>query len=406
MRLSELENNQTGSITKVLGHGAFRKRITEMGFVKSKVVKVIKNAPLQDPIEYQLMGYNISLRRSEASLIEVVSEEDATSITQSAFEGTFTEETPQITDREKGNTINVAFVGNPNSGKTSLFNNASGSHEKVGNYGGVTVDAKEATIRQDGYKINIVDLPGTYSITEYTPEELFVRTQLIDHMPDVVINVVDASNLERNLFLTTQLIDMNIKVIIALNMFDELMQKGISLKHAELGKMLGIPVVPTIAIKGQGIPELMKKIIDVYEDKDPIVRHIHINYGPTIEDSIDKIKAVIKVNKEITDRFSTRYLSIKLLENDSATAKLLEGCKNFAAIMEKVKTEIRKLEKEYGEKSETIVTDAKYGFISGALSETLTESREKKRERSREIDNFITHKIWGFPIFIFWKIRQ
>ena len=400
MRLSDLTNNQIGIITRVFGHGAFRKRITEMGFVRTKAVLVIKNAPLQDPIEYHIMGYNVSLRRSEASLIEVISEEEALNEDSSAFEGTFTEDRLKISAQEKSKTINLALVGNPNSGKTSLFNCASGSHEKVGNYGGVTIDAKEATIKQNGYTIKIVDLPGTYSITKYTPEELFVRTHIIENMPDIVINVVDASNIERNLFLTTQLIDMNIKVIIALNMYDELEKKGAVLKYNELGKMVGIPIIPTIAVKGQGISELMNKAIEVYEDKDPIVRHIHINYGTTIEDSISKVQAVIKTNTQITDLFSSRYLSIKLLENDNATAKQLKGCKNFEEIMATAKAEIQKLEKEYSEKSETIITDAKYGFITGALTETLIESREKKRERSREIDNFITHKIWGFPIFI------
>jgi len=303
IRLSNLINDETGVITKVLGHGAFRKRITEMGFVRGKKVKVIKNAPLQDPIEYEIMGYNVSLRRSEAQLIEVLSEESSRLLEQIPFEGMITNDILKISKREKGKIINVALVGNPNCGKTTLYNFASGSHERVGNYGGVTIDAREAVIKQDGYTLKIVDLPGTYSITEYTPEELFVRTHIADNMPDIVINVIDASNLERNLFLTTQLIDMNIKVVIALNMYDELQRKGVVLKYKELGKMIGIPIIPTVAVKGKGISELIEKIIDVYEDRDPIVRHIHINYGNTIEDSITKIQTVIKFNKEIRDRY-------------------------------------------------------------------------------------------------------
>ncbi len=408
MRLSELSNNQTGIITKVLGHGAFRKRITEMGFVKNKLVKVIKHAPLQDPVEYEIMGYNVSLRRSEAALIEVVSESEIDQPELSVSQGTLIEDRLKISAKEKTNSINIALVGNPNCGKTTLFNYASGSHEKVGNYSGVTVDIKEATIKQDGYKLNVTDLPGTYSITEYSPEELFVRTHIMEKMPDVVVNVIDASNIERNLFLTTQLIDMNIKVIIALNMYDELEQKGIVLKYKQLGQMLGIPIVPTVAVKGKGIPELLKKIIEVYEEKDPTVRHIHINYGTMIEDSIGKIKSLILPNKEITDRFSSRYISIKLLENDKATAQLLKDCGNYTAIIDRAKVEVDKLEKEYGEKSETIITDTKYGFISGALAETLTENSKKKPNRSNTIDNLLTHKIWGFPIFfaIMWLIFQ
>lgn len=400
-QLSELRDGEKGIITKVLGYGAFRKRITEMGFVKGKEVKVIKNAPLQDPVEYEIMGYNVSLRRSEASLVEVVSFENAGHLEKAVFEGTVTEDTLKTTAQQKGNIITVALVGNPNCGKTTLFNYASNSHEKVGNYGGVTVDVKEATIKQDNYTLKISDLPGTYSITEYTPEELFVRTHIAEKMPDVVINVVDSSNLERNLFLTTQLIDMNIKVVIALNMFDELEQKGIILNYSELGKMIGIPIIPTIAVKGKGITELVQEVIKVYEDKEPTQRHIHINYGNTIEHSIKQIQTEIRKNKDITNRFSTRYLAIKLLENDKTTLKQLNDCDNFDVIAQKSQTEITKLEKEYGEKSETIITDAKYGFIAGALLETTSQSKEKKREEFKNFDFLLTHKIWGFPIFIF-----
>ncbi|HEY4787900.1 MAG TPA: FeoB small GTPase domain-containing protein, partial [Bacteroidales bacterium] len=408
IRLSSLVNDETGVITKVLGHGAFRKRITEMGFVRGKTVKVIKNAPLQDPIEYEIMGYNVSLRRSEASLIEVITEEDAEMMAQIPFKGTIATDILKTSLREKGKTINVALVGNPNCGKTTLYNYASGSHERVGNYGGVTVDAREAEIRMDGYTLNIVDLPGTYSITEYTPEELYVRSHITENNPDVVINVIDASNLERNLFLTTQLIDMNIKVVIALNMYDELQRKGTVLKYMELARMIGIPIIPTIAVKGKNIDHLMKKVIDVYEDRDPIVRHIHINYGSEIENSIAKIKAAIKLNKEITDHFSSRYLAVKLLENDKTTLRQLKDCANFDEIKSISQHEIQKLEKEFGEKSETIITDAKYGFIAGALGETMVESREERRQNSRLIDNLITHKVFGFPIFIFfmWLMFQ
>lgn len=409
LNLADLSNGDVGLITKVLGHGAFRKRITEMGFVKGKAVKVIKNAPLLDPIEYEIMGYNVSLRRSEAKLIEVYSKENEHLFEQMAFGGTIDDEELKTTIRDKSNTINVALVGNPNCGKTTLFNFASGSHERVGNYGGVTVDAKEAEIKKDGYTLNIVDLPGTYSITEYTPEELYVRTHIIQSMPDVVINVIDASNLERNLFLTTQLIDMNIKVVIALNMYDELERKGVKLKYKELGEMLGIPIIPTVAVKGKGIDELSRKVIEVYEDKDPIVRHIHINYGSFIESAITKIQTEIRVNKDITNLFSTRYLAIKLLENDKTTQRELSHCENYQAIIARVNKEITKLENEYGEKSETIITDAKYGFVAGALKETQTvKTSEDKRKRSNEIDSILTNQYFGFPVFIFfmWLMFQ
>lgn len=408
IKLSELRENDTAVIAKIKGRGSFRKRIAEMGFIKGKTVKVIKNAPLQDPVEYEIMGYKVSLRRSEASLIEVISVNQFVENEQLLFQGTLIEERLQEKLKEKGRIINVALVGNPNSGKTTLFNFASGSHERVGNYGGVTVDAKEATIKQNGYTLKLVDLPGTYSISEYTPEELYVRRHITEKNPDVVINIVDSSNLERNLFLTTQLIDMDIKVVMALNMYDELGDKNLKLDFKALGRMIGIPIIPTVAVKGDGIKELFDKVIEVYEDKDPIVKHIHINYGNLIEKSILKLQDEIWKNPEIAARYSTRYLAIKLLENDRTTFKLLEEIPNYTVIEQIALNEIEKLEKEYGEISETIITDAKYGFIAGALKETCTELELRKNKKVGDIDNILTHKIWGFPIFIFfmWAMFQ
>ena len=406
--LCDLQNDEIGVIVKVLGRGTFRKRITEMGFVKGKEVKVIKNAPLQDPIEYEIMGYDISLRRNEAALIEVLLQSEAVEREHPAFKSSLSNENTITGTHEKGKIINVALVGNPNSGKTTLFNYTSGSHERVGNYGGVTVDSKEAYVKQDGYTLKIVDLPGTYSITEYTPEELFVRSHIMENRPDVVINVVDASNLERNLFLTTQLIEMNVKVVIALNMFDELQTKGTKLNYKELGRMLGIPIVPTVAVKGEGMTDLIAKAIEVYEGKEVTARLIDINYGTVVEDSITMVQSLLKENKEIVDRYSMRYLSIKLLESDKATLSLLKGCKNFDLISERSAMERKKIEKEYKEDAETVITDAKYGFIEGALSETFTESIKGKWKESRSIDYFLTHKFFGFPIFLFfmWLMFQ
>lgn len=408
LNLSDLSNSEEGVIVKVKGHGAFRKRITEMGFVKGKTVKVIKSAPLQDPIEYEIMGYRVSLRRSEAELIEVVTASNHYLLKEKKFQGTIDEEILKVSALEKGKIINVALVGNPNCGKTTLFNFASGSHERVGNYSGVTIDAKEGTMKKDEYIFNIVDLPGTYSVTEYSPEELYVRKFITESNPDIVVNVVDGSNIERNLYLTTQLIDMNIKVVIALNMWDELEKKGVRLKIDELGKMIGIPIIPTVASKGKGIDELFTKLIEVYEDKDPIVRHIHINYGIDIEEAIANIQKQIKLNKSITDKYSSRYLSIKLLESDKSTERLLKPYENFEKIIEESKKCIHKLEKKYNEKAETLVTDAKYGFVDGALKETLIESPDVRRKKVAEIDNIITHKIFGFPVFIFlmWLMFQ
>lgn len=395
--LSELNPGEEGYIAKVLGHGRFRKRINEMGFVAGKKVTVIKRAPLQDPVEYEIMGYRISLRNSEAEMIEIVSSTEQFEDKSQNY-GTI-DEGLKTSAIKKGKEINIALVGNPNCGKTTIFNYASGSHEHVGNYSGVTIDAKEATLKYGEYTINITDLPGTYSITEYSPEELYVRKHIIEKKPDIVVNVLDASNLDRNLFLTTQLIDMDIKVVIALNMFDELKDKDIDFRYDDFGKMIGIPVVPTIASKGTGVKELIQRIIRVYEDADPSVRHIHINYGSEIENAIKGIQSVIWENPSIGDRLSSRFLAIKLLEQDNETRRFLSQYNNYNEIIAEAEKRIEALEKEYSEQSETIITDAKYGFIDGALKETRTLPHEKPKRQIRKLDDLLTHKIWGFPIF-------
>ncbi len=406
--LAGLKTGDKAVIVKIKGHGAFRKRITEMGFVKGKTVKVIKNAPLKDPVEYEVMGYNVSLRRSEASLVEVVPCDQCDIQFSSDFHGTIQSDTLKQTLREKTTTINVAFVGNPNSGKTTLFNYASGSRERVGNYSGVTIEAKTAKFKKSGYTFNVSDLPGTYSITEYTPEELYVRKHIVEQKPDVVVNVIDSSNLERNLFLTTQLIDMDIKVVIALNMYDELERKGEKLNYESLGGMLGIPMIPTVAAKGKGIDSLLDKIIEVYEDREPTIRHIHINYGENLEHAIKRIREKIKEAPILTDNLSARFLAIKLLEKDKAATSRLNGNDKKDTILETSNKYIKRIESEYGEKAETVITDAKYGFIAGALKTTLSSPVKQRRKKSEAIDKYLTHKIWGFPIFIFfmWLMFQ
>lgn len=398
-RLSDLKTSEEGAIVKLSGHGSFRNRIMEMGFVKGERVRVIKNAPLQDPVEYEIMGYRVALRRSEAERIEVTRENAAARQAPSA-DNTISHHTVNRQFHGQTEKIHVALVGNPNSGKTSMFNVLSGSHERVGNYGGVTVDAKSAVISYGGYKIELVDLPGTYSVTEYTPEELYVRRHLLDKMPDVVINVVDASNFERNLYLTTQLIDMNIKVVIALNMYDELKGSGASLDHGSLGSMLGIPIVPTVASRGEGMKDLMSTVVSVFEDNEPMVRHIHINYGQDIEESILTLQNAIWENKDITARYSSRYLAIKLIEGDSNTLELLEQSANFQTVCDLVAAERARLEKIYHEDPEELVADAKYGFIRGALSETYKEPEKDRNEKTSRIDRVMTDKVWGIPIFL------
>ncbi|MGQ7871437.1 ferrous iron transport protein B [Sunxiuqinia sp. sy24] len=400
MRLSEVKNNETVIITKVLGHGSFRKRIMEMGFVRGKEVKVIKNAPFKGPIEFKILDYNITLRRSEASLIEVISVHEAEEQINSSFDGVIDQDILKKSASDKGRIINIALIGNPNCGKTTLFNFLSGSKEHVGNYSGVTISAKRASFNKFGFQFNLVDLPGTYSLTAYSPEEIYVRKYIWKETPDIVINVVDSSNLERNLFLTTQLIDMDIKVVCALNMYDELLKNQSNFNYEKMGEMMGIPIIPTISSKGKGIDDLLKKAIEVYEDRDPIVRHIHINYGQEIEKSIQRIRVKVKENKPIADKISSRFMALKLLEKDNETLFNLSRYSNFDEIKAITKEESRRIETLYNEDSETVITDSKYGFIAGALKENLKQKVNSGKSRSEKIDHFLTHPLLGMPIFI------
>lgn len=400
MKLSEVKYQDTVIITKILGHGSFRRRITEMGFVKGKEVKVIKNAPFNGPFEFKILDYNISLRKAEAELIEVVPVAEFEPVLAGDYQGTINLDKKPTDNNEKTRTINIALVGNPNCGKTTLFNFISKSKEKVGNYSGVTIDIKKAKFKAKGYKFNFYDLPGTYSLTAYSPEEIFVRKFIYEETPDIVINVIDSTNLERNLFLTTQLIDMDLKIVGALNMYDDLERKKIKFKFNELAHLLGIPFVPTISSKGIGLEELIDKVIEVYEGKDTISRHIHINYGKEIEKSISKIAQKVREDKPVADRLSTRFLAIKLLEKDPHIHELLSHYSNYGEIRQNTDLEIKKIESLHSEKSETVITDAKYGFITGALRETFVNPLRKQRTGSERIDDVLTNKYLGFPIFV------
>lgn len=475
MKLSDLKTGERGVIVKVMGHGGFRKRIVEMGFIKGKVVDVLQNAPLHDPVKYKLMGYEVSLRHSEADMIEIISVEEAERIEKenkqnksnnssdtydeaannaSVEDKSATNPTPltegQLRDAamKKRRTINVALVGNPNCGKTSLFNFASGAHERVGNYSGVTVDAKVGHAEFEGYEFNIVDLPGTYSLSAYSPEELYVRKQIIENTPDIIINVIDTSNLERNLYLTTQLIDMHLRMVCALNMFDETEKRGDNVDYAKLGELFGVPMIPTTFTTGRGVELLFHIIINMYEgldfldangNLDPevakgikqwheqysksekeqpdhdedfasgvkpkhnVFRHIHINHGNYIEEGITAIQAELKKETDLRHKFSTRYLAIKLLERDSDTEQLIKSSTShpdrILAVRDKATADVQTYTHE---DSETAIMDAKYGFIHGALQEAGYQTGNKKDtyQITHLIDNVITNKYVGFPIFI------
>lgn len=409
-----METGENGVIVKVNGHGSFRKRLIEMGFITGKKVSVILNAPLRDPIEYEILGYKLSLRRSEAEQIEVIGEHEAKDVLKEAHkyppldaddcdEEAYLDNMMEKLAEEREHIIRVALVGNPNCGKTSLFNVASGAHEHVGNYSGVTVDAKEGKFEYGGYKFVLVDLPGTYSLSAYSPEELYVRKNLIDNVPDVVINVVDASNVERNLYLTTQIIDMNLRTVVALNMFDELQAKGDKLDVHQLAWLLGVPVCPTVSRDGTGIPELFDTVIKIYTQSDPrLARHIHINHGAELEKSIDRIKFLLQQNQSLRDKYSTRYLAIKYLENDKDIEKVVEALPNRDEIIAARFEEGRRIQDLLDTNTESAIVDAKYAFIQGALAETYEPHIDvaPKKSVTDRIDAVVTNRWMAFPIFI------
>ena len=412
MKLSELKTGEKGIIVKVMGHGGFRKRIIEMGFVKGKDVEVLLNAPLQDPVKYKLMGYEVSLRHQEADMIEVV--RDSGELPADAASTAVLEPLVGHDDylqhlaRREGRSINVALVGNPNCGKTSLFNYASGAHGHVGNYSGVTVDASEAHATYFGYDFSLTDLPGTYSLSCYSPEELYVREHLTEKLPDVVINVIDATNLERNLYLTTQLVDMNIRMVCALNFYDEFERRGDHVDTGTLSRLFGMPMVATSFKSGRGVKELFKTVIQVYEGTSKQTRHLHINYGHEIENGIAHIQRYLKADEHITQHYSTRYLALKLLEHDSHVLDYLgnhlageQRISDFHKLTTERDEASARVKEETGNDSETAIMDAKYGFINGALREAgyKTGTKEDTYRTTHLIDGVLSDKYLGFPIF-------
>lgn len=414
MRLSDLQPGQTGVITKIFGHGAFRKRVIEMGFVRGREVSVILDAPLHDPVKYALMGYEVSLRRAEANLVEVQLLKDWNeSEIHAENVSDHIEEKKAATKRLRSDRIiNVALLGNPNCGKTSLFNVVSGAHEHVGNYAGVTVGSKSGYLKYKGYRINIVDLPGTYSLSAYSPEEEYVMRYLRDETPDVIINVVVASNLERNLYLTTELIDMNLPMVIDLNMYDELKKMHAKLDYKSLGKMLGVPVVPTIASGGWGIDKLLDTVIEIFEMTNPDTRHIHVGMNPEIERSVSIFNKEFKEDNSISEHLSPRFLAIKFMERDPEIEKMISVNPRYDEWKKIRDREEKRIENIFNEDLTSAISAEKYGFIRGALKETMEGSVEREEKSTKIIDAFVTNKLFGFPIFIavmwvmFWATFQ
>ena len=402
MRLSELGIGQTGVIVRLYGDAQFRRRLEEMGFIKGQRIDALLTAPLQDPVKYKIMGYEVSLRRAEAQNVEIeVAPSDSPCRGEATISDCSHNGEPQHGGRGEGTRIRVALVGNPNCGKTSIFNIASGAHEHVGNYGGVTVDVKEGSLKHKGYTIRLCDLPGTYSLAPYSPEERYVRTYLRERQPDVVLNVIDSSNLERNLFLTTQLLDMDVPMVMALNMFDELRRSGDRLDVKQLSELLKMPVVPTVGRTGEGVNELFDAIVETFNSRQQgtLEPTATVKHGPLIEEILDGLARQIEGAGLEIGGFSPRLLSIKLIEDDEEVNRLVEAAGGSSLVEQAAKLR-EQIQEELHTAGDSAITDAKYGFIQGALREVYVPAGDRDTPAlTKAIDSVVTSKKWGFVLF-------
>jgi ferrous iron transport protein B len=296
--------------------------------------------------------------------------------------------------------LTLALAGNPNAGKTTLFNHLTGARQKVGNWAGVTVEKKEGVLEHRGTRIRVVDLPGIYSLTAYSVEEVVARDFILEERPDVVVDVLDASNLERNLYLATQLIELNIRLVFAMNMVDVAKARGIVTDYDQLARLLGVPIVQTVGTKGQGIAELLDRVKEVALDKDPVARHVHVHYGPEIEEEIRKIRGALKGSPDIATKYYPRWTSVKLIENDPLVRKKVSAAEAGEEILAQVDESRDHVQRIFEDDSETLIAEARYGFISGALKETMRLSAAAKKTMSDRVDQVVTNRVMGFPVFL------
>ncbi|UCB45626.1 MAG: ferrous iron transport protein B [Spirochaetota bacterium] len=305
--------------------------------------------------------------------------------------------------------IVVGIGGNPNSGKTTIFNELTGSRQKVGNWGGVTVEKIEGNVNYNGYSIVFVDLPGTYSLSAYSLEEIIARNYIVDNKPDVVIDIIDAGSLERNLYLAVQMIELGGKFIFVLNMADMAEKQGLVIDPEKISAFLGGPVLFTVGNRGIGVQAILEKVVEIYEEKEAKTRPIKVSYGAELEEEIQKIQKKVNLDKQLRGIYPPRWLSVKLLENDSdANEKVKEAASNPKQIEEQVSKSRQHLEGIFNEEPEAIITNQRYGFISGLLQESITLGESKKGDLSQNVDKILTNKFLGIPLLVFfiWLMFQ
>ena len=292
--------------------------------------------------------------------------------------------------------ITIALAGNPNSGKTTIFNMLTGARQRVANYPGVTVEIKEGKCTFGDYEMTFVDLPGTYSLAAYSEEELIARNFIIDRKCDIVIHIIDSANIERNLYLTTQLLEMNVPLVLAFNMSDIAKQKGLVFDIEKLSELLHAPIVPTVGRKDRGRGELLEAIVKVAQSEHADTSHL-VHYGSEIEEELAKIESLIDAEKHaLAQKYGKRWLAVKLLERDSeVTEKVSEK-----ELIDAIAPSVAHIESIFKDRPEIVTADRRYGFISGACTETIKTTVEARHNISDTIDAVVIHKVFGLPIFL------
>lgn len=416
MNLSELKIGSTARVISVGGKGALRHHLINMGIIQGTIIKLIKVAPMGDPIEIMIRGYALTLRKEEAKEIEVVQIEELKEEVQTVESQNNIKKDavhPRLGEKHVYRTrksgeiipedkfINFALVGNQNSGKTTLFNQLTGSNQHVGNFPGVTVDRKDGQIR-NVKNVTVTDLPGIYSMSPYTSEELITRDFILDTKPEGIINIVDATNLERNLYLTMQLLEMDIPMVLALNMMDEVIGNGGSIKINKLEEELGIPVIPITALKNEGIEELIEHAVHV-------ARHRELPGEQDLCDSDTKedegavhrcMHSIMHLIEDHTkeENLPLRFSASKLIEGDKPIRERLKLSDNEVKVIDHL---IKQLEEESGLDSISAIAGMRFHFIEKICKETLIKPKEsKERTRSSAIDRILTGKYTAIPTFI------
>ncbi|WP_026516320.1 ferrous iron transport protein B [Butyrivibrio sp. MC2021] len=411
MTLKDVKINESAIVTEVGGEGALRQHFLDMGVIPGARVKVVKYAPLGDPVELRIHGYELTLRLADAEKIQVVKtkEADDENVRKAVEGNTYSHpgfgEGGKYHDKKHENplpsdtVLTYALVGNQNSGKTTLFNRLTGSNQHVGNFPGVTVDRKDGEIK--GYPNTLItDLPGIYSMSPYSSEEIVSRNFVLEDRPKAIINIVDATNIERNMYLTMQLLEMGIPMVVALNMMDEVSGNGGTIKINLMEEMLGVPVVPISAAKDKGIEELVSHAIHIahYQEKPLKYDFCDENaYGGAVHRCIHAVEHLIEDHAKRAE-IPLRFAATKVVEGDKLIMDKLHLDESEEVMLENI---IAQMEKERGLDRSAAIAEMRFDFIEKVCSKTVVKPHESKEHaRSQRIDRFLTGKYTAIPSFI------